>query len=151
MLHSLACNTVKFGCFPKRSLAVRSDLVKQHLCTALQAKNPPDWEGCPALEGSGVEGLNEQNTDQNGNKSMQYAEISLRYRKLDHRSHVIWINITCLKATERVIKQYRSMHNKKFQKFYTPHPSPQMLKYCPKSKLVAIKLGESQSSQTRHI
>ena len=38
MLHSLACDSMKFGCFPKRSLAMRPDLVKQPVYRAAGSK-----------------------------------------------------------------------------------------------------------------
>ena len=56
MLPSLICDTMKLGCFPKRSLAMRPDLVKQPVYSAAGSK-PPRLGGQPSLirvRGDGV-------------------------------------------------------------------------------------------------
>ena len=48
MLYSLACDTMKFGCFPKCCLAMRLELVKQPVYSTTDSK-PCRLGGPPSL------------------------------------------------------------------------------------------------------
>ena len=90
MIHSLAFDIMKSGCFPKSSLAVRPDLVKQPVYSAA-GSNPSRLGGPPSLirvRGEKVKAC----AKQKGKSNKMYSHLTLTLASLPSDTTILLFN-----------------------------------------------------------